>query len=817
VSLASVFLRRPRTVAAVLGLCYLAAGWLWIGFSDQVGSALFTSAEALTRFQTYKGLAFVAVSAALLYAGMALGRPESREPLPVSGRRSFSVRTLLTALVLATGLPMAALLGWNVWRETRSQVDEANRLVRGVAVDQAMEVLQFMQGQQRMAAAVAQRGLVRRLDPAACDPLVMGLPLIDPNIREIAILNASGQIVCGAQVRDAAAGPPEWLPRLLASGVPTLGHPSGEGGIWTFSVAHPILSGDGRPVGAVHITLPVTLLDRMLDGPMPEGGTITLLDDEGHVIGRSPPSPQHIGKRLPAPTGGLDRGREAGSFAGRGLDDVQRLFASHPVGDTQWAVVAGVPVDSVYGPARRAFLRSALLALGVLSLCGWLVVPLSRRMVAPLRALERTAQKVAAGRFGERAPESGPVELAAVAAGFNHMLDRLPVLQRELRESEERRLSLIAKLSRNVPGMIYQASVDQDGHGCFPFVSERVRDMFELEPAPLATDGRALMERIHPEDRPRVMATMEAAGKSLSFTATEYRVLLPRQGLRHYLNQAQPEARPGGGMLWYGCTVDITPLQAAQQALQDINQSLEQRIAARTAALASANEALEAFTYSVAHDLRAPLQVIDGFSRVLARAVREGDLERALSYNERVIANATRMNALIEGFLALSRASREPLQESPVDIAAIVRELLAEQPAAERAEVQVGDLPRVTGDAATLRQVWFNLIANAFKYSARRERPRIDIGYAQEEAELVFHVRDNGAGFDPAYAAKLFSPFHRLHREDEFEGTGVGLALVRRIVEGHGGRVWADARPEAGATFYFTLPRGRLISQESAG
>ena len=813
-SVASDFLRRPRTVAAVLGLCYLATGWLWIGFSDQVGSALFTSAEALTRFQTYKGLAFVAVSAALLYAGMALGRPEPREPLPLAGRRSLSVRTLLTVLVLATGLPMAALLGWNIWRDTRGQVDEASRLIRGVAEDESMEVLQFLQGQQRMAAAVAQRGLVRRLDPAACDPLLMGLPLIDPDVREIATFNAAGQVVCGSHIRAAAAGPPDWLPRLLASGLPTLGHPASEAGVWTFSIVHPILSGEGRPIGAVLITLPVALLDRMLEGPMPGGGTISLLDDHGHLIGRSPPSPQHIGTLVPAPAGGPDRGREAGSFDGPGLDGVERLFASHPVGATGWAVVAGVPVDSVYGPARQAFLRSALLALAVLTLCGWLVLPLSRRIVAPLRALERTAQKVAAGRFQERAPESGPVELAAVAAGFNHMLDRLPALQRELRESEERRQTLAAKLSSNVPGMIYQASVDQNGHGCFPFVSERIRDMFELEPAQVATDGRPLMERIHPEDRPRVMATMEAAGRNLSFTATEYRVLLPRQGLRHYLNQAQPEARPGGGMLWYGCTVDITPLQAAQQALQDINQSLEQRIATRTAALASANEALEAFTYSVAHDLRAPLQVIDGFSRVLARAMREGDLDRAHSYNERVIANATRMNALIEGFLALSRASREPLQESPVDVGAMVRELLAEQPEAARAEVQVDRLPRVTADAATLRQVWFNLISNAFKYSAGRERPSIEIGCAQEGGELVFHVRDNGAGFDPAYAGKLFSPFHRLHRADEFEGTGVGLALVRRIVEGHGGRVWADARPDAGATFFFTLPRGRLIDED---
>jgi light-regulated signal transduction histidine kinase (bacteriophytochrome) len=270
-------------------------------------------------------------------------------------------------------------------------------------------------------------------------------------------------------------------------------------------------------------------------------------------------------------------------------------------------------------------------------------------------------------------------------------------------------------------------------------------------------------------------------------------------------------------MLWYGCTVDITALQAAQQALQDVNDSLEQRIARRTAALASANEALEAFTYSVAHDLRAPLQVIDGFSRVLGRAMREGDLDRAQSYNERVIANATRMNALIDAFLALSRAGREPLQEGPVDVGAMVRELLAEQPGAARAEVQVGPLPQVTADEATLRQTWFNLISNAFKYSARRERPSIAIGYAQEGAELVFHVRDNGAGFDPAYAGKLFSPFHRLHRADEFEGTGVGLALVRRIVEGHGGRVWAEAKPDAGATFYFTLPRARLISEEKAG
>jgi signal transduction histidine kinase len=453
-----------------------------------------------------------------------------------------------------------------------------------------------------------------------------------------------------------------------------------------------------------------------------------------------------------------------------------------------------------------------LVGVGILALCVWLVLRLARAITTPLRALQHTAERATTGDFGERAPETGPAELAAVAAGFNRLMEGLPRLQQQLGESEARHREMIEKLSRNLPGLIYVSHVEPTtGRVSYPLVGAGLGQLFELDPADVAHDFTPVVERIHPRDRDRVMGEIGAANEALRPFSIEYRVVLPRAGLRHHLSQAHPEQREDGVIVWYGAVVDVTELRTAQQALENANATLEQRIAQRTAALAASNEALESFSYSVAHDLRAPLASIDGFAQGMAQSLRKGDPDRALNYSERVVANAHRMNLLIEGFLALARASRASLVDSPVDQQRLVHEVLAELPCSAAAHVDVAPLPRVRADQATLRQVWQNLLSNALKYSGKRERPVVRVGCSDDGDEVVFWVQDNGAGFDPDYADKLFTPFTRLHKPEEFEGTGVGLALVRRIVERHGGRIWAQSRPGEGATFSFTMPRGRML------
>jgi light-regulated signal transduction histidine kinase (bacteriophytochrome) len=234
---------------------------------------------------------------------------------------------------------------------------------------------------------------------------------------------------------------------------------------------------------------------------------------------------------------------------------------------------------------------------------------------------------------------------------------------------------------------------------------------------------------------------------------------------------------------------------------------LEARVRSRTAELEASNKELESFSYSVSHDLRAPLRAVDGYARMLEEdhgARLDGEGRRLLA----VVRDAsTRMGQLIDDLLAFSRLGRQEPQRRALDMAALAREVAGELNGAGLASVEIAALPAASADGALLRQVWSNLVSNALKYSGRRRDARIEIGGREADDENVYWVRDNGVGFDPRYAAKLFGVFQRLHRADEFPGTGVGLAIVQRVVLRHGGRVWGESVLGEGACFYFSLPR----------
>jgi len=253
---------------------------------------------------------------------------------------------------------------------------------------------------------------------------------------------------------------------------------------------------------------------------------------------------------------------------------------------------------------------------------------------------------------------------------------------------------------------------------------------------------------------------------------------------------------------------DVSERKRAESALAELNASLERRVRERTSELEAANRELDSFSHSVSHDLRAPLFQINGFATLLRKDRVSSLSADAVRFLERIEQGTDQMGQLLESLLELSQASRATLARSPVDMQALVGEviMMLRGPDSARAELRIEDLPQVRGDATLLRQVWQNLLGNALKFSRHAEAPCIEVGAERREGCVEYFVRDNGAGFDMQQAGKLFGVFERLHTDQEFEGTGAGLSIVKRIVERHGGRIAAAGEPGRGACLRFTLP-----------
>ena len=472
----------------------------------------------------------------------------------------------------------------------------------------------------------------------------------------------------------------------------------------------------------------------------------------------------------------------------------------------------GSSMRDVYGPLDRLTLIYVVGTLFLLPLVGWLAHRSSRRLVAPLVQLSATADAIArSGVITVPLQIGGPNEVGRLADAFGQMLARLGAAQ--------------AELSNQTASLLAHEQLLQS-------VLDSALDAFiRINPQSQVTDWNLQAEQMFGYSR------AEALGKQL-----ESLIIPPsyqeahRRGLAHFLKTGEGPvlgklievtamrangselpveiaivvSRSGNSLSFNAFMRDISVRKQAQEEILHLNAALEERVRLRTAQLQAANQDLEAFSYSVSHDLRSPLGAIDGFSKLLGKEIgASGGTERGKHYLARIRAGVVQMGELIDALLSLARVSRTSLGLESVDLSTIAETVLngyreREPNRAAQLAIQPGLV--VQGDPRLLRQVLENLLGNAWKYSSKQPQTHIIVRCESgPEGVVVYAVRDHGAGFDMAYSDKLFGVFQRLHTASEFEGTGIGLATVHKIITRHGGRIWAESAPGQGATFYFTL------------
>lgn len=426
---------------------------------------------------------------------------------------------------------------------------------------------------------------------------------------------------------------------------------------------------------------------------------------------------------------------------------------------------------------------------------------LSNRLTLPLAALSTAMARAERGEDDAQAPVFGPKDVVDMANSYNRMITTLQDRELALRDSQAR--------YREVIESVKEAIFQTDSLGRWILLNPAWTEItgFALD----MSLQQPLLDFIFHGDRARVAELQRQLATGMLRTV-EYEVrFIHRNGTEGWAEIKQHGRFDAKGVFigTAGTFDDITERKHNEQELAAHRQHLEDQVQIRTAALQAVNKELEAFSYSVSHDLRAPLRAVDGFARMLQEDCGPTLPDEGKDYLNRIIAAATRMSQLTDGLLSLARVSRNELHRKPVDLSAMVGGLFDElQATFPERRVNITIEPELTANAdqEMMLAVLQNLVSNAWKFTAKRELAHIEFGRTRTAHGTGFYLRDDGAGFDMAYAGKLFGAFQRLHGKEEFQGTGIGLATVQRIIHRHGGEIWAEASVDNGATFYFTLP-----------
>ncbi|WP_137895615.1 ATP-binding protein [Ramlibacter sp. 2FC] len=724
------------------------------------------------------------------------------------GGRQLSARLMLALLAALIMLPML-LIEWASARREQAQwqlraQQDTQLLAETVATGQE----QFVLGIAQLLVAAAASPVLSGVDLPACQHYVQEVQQRQTWLANLGLLDAGGRLSCRATTggENAYFGHLPFYQQardenLLSVGEYMVGPVSGK---QILNFGWPVRSDEGRFQGVVFASLDLAWLDeRLRNMPLPEGAEVFLTDLQGRVLAGSVAGHGLLGLPLPdLVLRAAMRERRSGFLGEAAARDLSRLRVIRPIrvsGRVGLYVTVSAPADAAIEPAlrdSRLRLAATLLVTLAAAALAWLIG--ERWLVRPLRRLVRGVQRVAQGDPAQAlAPSRTPLRelvllkqaMAQVAqrveeqrqahqktqqalreseAGYHALFDSSPLPMWVLDEAQQRFLAVNA------------AAAQHYGYEAQAFLALRPE---ELQPPALQAEaGEGPAVRTHRKHSGE-LCRVQLVGSPTSFQGREARLCM---------------------------AIDVTQSLADQARVHEVNDRLEQLVAERTREVALSNRELEAFSYSVSHDLRNPLHAVAMFAEFLAE--HEGAVldEQGRLYLDRIQDGTRRMQRLIDDLLELARVARAELAMTPLDLSAlaleVAQELLAQQPG-RAVTLRIEPGLYCVGDPRLLRQLLVNLLGNAWKFTAHAEDARIELGFTNRPGEPTsFFIADNGAGFDMKLSNKLFEPFQRLHTESEFPGSGVGLATVQRIVARHGGRVWAHAAVGQGASFHVVLP-----------
>jgi signal transduction histidine kinase len=777
----------------------------------------------------------------------------------MSRLRPRSIYGELALLVCVLVLPLIVLTAYLLYAQAQRELHEAEAVVRRLADSHAARAARFVADTRAVLQAVAWRPLVRAMDPTRCDPGLRDLLDLYPKAANFLVVNREGRILCGAippprgrvlRISDEAV-----LREVLSTGSfalsrPLVGRISGH---WLIAAVQPVVGEDGAIAGTANMSVDLAAWNLLeLESDVPEGTVVSLVSGSV-VIARTRDAEKWIGRDVSGSE--IMQHVNAGSsgvMRALGVNEIDRIWGFHKVPRTNWTVLAGIPAEAVIGPVWQRTRQVALLVTLVLAAVIVVAIAFARRLTRPVGMIIEALRLRAAGQAEVPVPVHGPREIATMARELNRSFERGARSQQLFAALSEVNETVVRVRDREeLFRQVCRICVERMG---FLVASVALVDAAQRCIVPRVYTGpgsSVLKDIIFPLD----------AADPLAATVTSSAVCTKRAAVANDVDAdpAKAVARPirarigsrstasfplfQGGEVIGALTVHaeapdyfdaamvelLTRMSddisfaldklAEQDKLGALTRELEERVRRRTAELEAANLELEAFSYSVSHDLRAPVRHVDGFVRMLEKELAPPSAKVA-HYLGTISAAARRMGALIDDLLTLSRTARQGIELRQVDLGAMVRELIREfgpESGGRGVQWSIGELPAVMADASLLRIVMHNLLSNALKYSRARALARIAVEARGVDAGSVeISVRDNGVGFDERFKEKLFGVFQRLHRDEEFEGTGIGLATARRIVHRHGHRIWASGEVGKGAVFTFTMTHAEVAHEGSA-